>query len=303
MQPSSALPRTTRRGLLGAAAAGLAGLGLQGSAVAQDLPRTVRDRFWIFTCAANSDFPHIGRRSVMTPVEGALYLGIPNIIVVQSSSKEAPFGRLEPPLAQYAVAMRPLKRVVWSVVGSGGFSAPAETDEVVEMARTIPNFAGIMLDDFFTNRKDGKRAQFTVPELAAFRERLHQINEKLSIFVTLYSRQLDLPLDDYLALIDVITLWTGGSEKLVNLEANLQKAERLAPNKRKMLGCYVVDYRKKQGIPVPLMKLQCETGLRWLRQGRIEGIVFLGNTTMDLGFESVEWTRKWIQQVGDTTLQ
>jgi hypothetical protein len=69
-----------------------------------------------------------------------------------------------------------------------------------------------------------------------------------------------------------------------------------------MLGCYVVDYRGKRGLPVELMELQCETGLKWLRQGRIEGIIFLGNTTMDMGFESVEWARKWIEQIADTPL-
>ena len=72
----------------------------------------IRDCFWIFTCAANSDFPNIGRRSVMTPVEGAYYLGIPNIIVVQSSENEAPYGRFESPLAQYGAATRPLHRRV-----------------------------------------------------------------------------------------------------------------------------------------------------------------------------------------------
>jgi hypothetical protein len=125
---------------------------------------------------------------------------------------------------------------------------------------------------------------------------------KLDIFVTLYVTHLDLPLRDYLELIDVVTLWTGNPAELANLESNLRKAEMLAPKARKMLGCYVVDYSRKEGIPVPSMKLQCETGLRWLREGRIEGMIFLGNTTMDLGFESVEWTRQWIQKVGDAKL-
>jgi hypothetical protein len=30
--------------------------------------QTVLDHLWIFTCAANSDYVHIGRRSVITPV-------------------------------------------------------------------------------------------------------------------------------------------------------------------------------------------------------------------------------------------
>jgi hypothetical protein len=301
----STVVRVPRRRLLAAAAAGLAGCGIENRAsaqVARAPDGTVRDRLWIFTCAANSDYPHIGRRSVMTPAEGAFYLGVPNIIVVQSSESEAPHGRLEPPFAQYMVALRPLERVVWSVVGSGGFRSAEETKAVLELARSTPNFAGIMLDDFFTGRKEGKRARLTVKELAEIRRQLKRIGERLDVFATLYVTHLDLPLQDYLDLIDVITLWTGKPAELVNLEANLKRAEALAPKARKMLGCYVVDYGRKQGTPVPLMRLQCETGLRWLREGRIEGMIFLGNTTMDLGFASVEWTRQWIQKVGDTRL-
>lgn len=294
---------TRRAALCGMAAIG--GLAAAGKAAAQFLvPKkgTVRDRLWIFCCAANSDFPNIGRRSVMTPAEGAFFFGVPNIIMVQSSTTEAKYGRLEPPFAQYMVALRPLKRVVWSVVGSGGFSDPKETEEVLDLAKTQPSFVGAMLDDFFTSGKDGKRAKWTVEELAQFRRRLFAINKDFKIFATYYYvSQTALPLADYLDLIDVVTLWCGPKD-VVNLEANLKRAEASAPKCKKMLGCYVVDYRGKCGLPVELMKLQCETGLKWLRQGRIEGIIFLGNTTMDLGFESVEWTRQWIAKVGDQKL-
>jgi len=159
-----------------------------------------------------------------------------------------------------------------------------------------------MLDDFFTGRKDGKRAQLTVEELAQIRRQLKEINKGFEIFATLYVTQLDLPIRDYLDLIDVITLWTGRPADLENLESNLKKVEAAVPKARKMLGCYVVDYGRKEGIPVPSMQLQCETGLRWLKERRIEGMIFLGNTTMDLGFESVEWTRQWIEKVGSTKL-
>jgi hypothetical protein len=305
MKTSSASAGVSRRGLLQAAATGMAGLGL-GNLASGEAPRaepgTVRDRLWIFSCATNSDFPHVGRRSVMTPAEGAFYLGVPNIIMVQSSESEAKYGRLDPPLAQYTVALRPLKRVVWSVVGSGGFHSAAETKEVLELARSTPNFAGIMLDDFFTGKKEGKRAQLTVEELAEIRRQLERTGKKLDIFATYYVTQFDLPLRDYLDLIDVVTLWTWKPEELKNLESNLKRAEAAAPKARKMLGCYVVDYGKKEGVPVSWMKLQCETGLRCLREHKIDGMIFLGNTVLDLGFESVEWTRQWIQQVGDTRL-
>lgn len=238
----------------------------------------------------------------MTPVEGAFCLGVPNIIVVQSSTTEAPYGRLEPPFAQYTIAMLPLKRVVWSVVGSGGYYSEAEARETIDMAQGTPDFAGIMLDDFFTGQEKGERARLTINELADIRRQLQSSDKKLDIFVTLYTGHLSLPLGDYWDLIDVVTLWTGNPAELVNLEANLGKVERLLPNKRKMLGCYMVDYREKRSMPVLLMQHQCEVGLRWLHKGRIEGIIFLGNTIMDLGFEAVEWTRSWIQKVGGTEI-
>lgn len=295
---------TSRRGFLKAATAGAVGVSMTHPVLAQRpaTGETVRDRLWIFTCAANSDFPHIGRRSVVTPAEGAFYLGVPNIFMVQSSESEAPYGRLHSPLAQYNVALEPLKRVVWSVVGSGGFYSPEETAEVLEMARTTSNFVGVMLDDFFTGRTEGRRAKLTVEELTGIRRQLKRNREDLAIFATFYTNRLDLPVADYLDLIDVLTLWTGDPEQLVNLESNMEKVEAVAPKSRKMLGCYVVHYAKRQGTPLAAMKHQCETGLRWLKEGRIEGIIFLGNTTLDLGFESVKWTRQWIQDVGDTRL-
>lgn len=264
---------------------------------------TVRDRLWVFSCPTNSDFPHIGRRSVVSPAEGAFYLGVPNILMVQASEREAPYGRLEPPFEQYTVALRPLKRVVWSVVGSGGFHKAEETAEVLAMANRVANFRGVMLDDFFTGNTEGKRAQWSVEELAELRGKLNQTGKKLDIYVTFYVRHFDLPLADYLDQIDVLTYWNMDSGGIRDLEDNLQKLERLYPRKRKMLGCYVVDYRNKRGMPVDLMKHQCEVGLRWLQAGRIEGIIFLGNTVLDVGFESAEWTRQWIQQVGDTKLK
>jgi hypothetical protein len=54
-------------------------------------------------------------------------------------------------------------------------------------------------------------------------------------------------------------------------------------------------------MPVETMKYQCELGLKWLRDGRIAGIIIYGNF-LDFGWESQEWAREWIQKVGDTKL-
>ena len=78
--------------------------------------------------------------------------------------------------------------------------------------------------------------------------------------------------------------------------------EELAPGSRKVLGCYLWNYGDRQPMPLDLMEQQCVRGLEWLRQGRIGGMVFLASCICDMGLETVEWTRQWIAEVGDTPL-
>ena len=236
----------------------------------------------------------------MTPGEAGLFFEIPNLIIVQSSSGEADHGRFQPPFAQYAIALRPFKRIAWSVVGSGGFNNPAETREVIQLAKSTPNFTGIMLDDFFHSKPKGnERAVFPVEELRRIRDEVKQGPKKLDIFATFYTSLLDLPLSDYLELIDVLTFWTWESAELARLDTNFERLARVAPKARKMLGCYLYDFSKKQPVAIADMERQCEWGLKQLKAKKLEGIVFLANTVADLGFESAQWTRDWIKKVGD----
>ena len=296
--------KVSRRQLLQATTGLAVGLGIgspkltfaQGC-VAQE--GTVRDRLWLFAAPTNANINYVGRRSLMTPVEGAYYLSIPNIMIIQFGGEIAQYGRFDPPFDQYAIGMRPLKRVLWSVVGGGGATIAEERKEVLALAKRTPNFVGVYMDDFFTGKKEGKLAVLTLDELREIRDQAKGPGKKLDIWITFYTSQLDLPVGDYLKMIDVLTLWTWKPAELVNLEANLS---RVPPGVRKTLGCYFFHYGEKKPLSVPDMKRQCEQGLEWLRQGRIEGMVFLANTVMDLGFECVEWTREWIQKVGDTRL-
>jgi hypothetical protein len=265
---------------------------------------TVRDRLWMFGSPVNSDYEYVHQRSVMTAVEANFYFGVPNITMVQfyPSSPELPIKAWEPPFEQYALPLKLFKRVEWSVVGGAGVTKGWETRRVLDMAHRTPNFVGVYMDDFFREKGSPKLATFTPDELRALRQRLQGPDKKLDLNVTLYDRQLDPTIADHLRLMDKVTLWTGKSADLANLDKNLSTLERLAPKARKVLGCYMVEYDEGASIPIPAMQLQCELGLKWLRDGRIEGIMFIGNTVMDLDYEAVEWTRQWIQKVGETKL-
>jgi hypothetical protein len=195
---------------------------------------------------------------------------------------------------------------VWSIVGASGITRDQERRDVLAMARKIPNIVGVFMDDFFTDNRSGKLASLTLDQIRDVQKQLKSSSKKLDLYVVLYTRQLIPELRDYLNLIDVVTLWTWETAELANLEANLASLEKLAPTSRKILGCYTADYDPKRtpwwtALPVPTMQRQCETGLKWLREGRIDGICIYG-TAMDLGWDSVEWARAWIQRVGETKL-
>jgi hypothetical protein len=272
-------------------------------------PGTVRDRMWVFCNPINADYGIVRKRSVMSPLENAVYLGVPNIIMANQypeAGQEDWYKPWTPPFEQYAFPLKMLKRVTWSIVGASGVTKDSERQQVLAMARRTPNIVGVYMDDFFREAGSAKMASLTLDQMGEIRRQLKGPEKKLDLFVTLYTNQLDSPIGDYLKLIDVITLWTWETADLANLETNLAKLERLAPKSRILVGCYTTQYTKHQtpawtALPVPIMQDQCEKCLRWLHQGRIEGIIIYGNF-LDFGWEAMEWTRNWIQQVGETTI-
>jgi hypothetical protein len=260
----------------------------------------IRDRFWVWGHEAGSHglaewgLPEPSR---VTPVEGAHYLGVPNIIMVRYGDKPAP------PYHQYAVPFRSLKQVVWSIVGAGGATQAADREHVLALRDDLPNLTGVMMDDFFKDpAKEGALSTLSLDELRDVHRQLAGPGRKLDLWVVLYARQLGLPVGEHLALCDKVTFWTWAPGELANLDRNLTAVEKLAPRAAKVLGCYMWDYDAHRPMPVEAMKYQCALGLRWLGERRIEGLIFLATCIADLDLEAVEWTRRWIAEVGDQAL-
>jgi hypothetical protein len=263
------------------------------------LSDVVKDKLWIWGHDSGSHNDQYGLQasSRMTPAEGAFYLGVPNVIMVRYND------RPKPPFHQYAVALRPLRQVVWSIVGAGGAAASDEIDMAMDLAAQFPNFSGVMMDDFFRyDEASGRIAVHTIEELEAIQSRLKTSDRKLDLWVVLYNHQLEHPVEEHLEVCDVVSFWIWTSENLESLERNFQRVEEIAPSCRKVLGCYMYDYGNGKPMPVDLMKHQCELGLQWLRHGRIEGMIFLASCICDLELETVEWTRQWINEVGGMEL-
>ncbi len=146
-------------------------------------------------------------------------------------------------------------------------------------------------------------SQVSPADLAQAKQRIQEIGgRKLDLAVVVYTNQIDPGIVPILKDVDVVLLWTWKSSDLKNLEANFKRLKEILPEKRIVLGCYLWDYSNAQLMPLDRMERQCELGLKWLKAGEIEGMIFLGSGVLDKNLRSVEWTRQWIRRVGDEKL-
>jgi hypothetical protein len=108
--------------------------------------RRTRDQLWVWAHPEGSyNGPQWGlaEDSRVTPLESAVWLGVPNVILIH-------YGDLpREPLSQYAKPLEAARSVMWSIVGGGGETSDAMRAAVLELATSMPNLAGLFMDDFF----------------------------------------------------------------------------------------------------------------------------------------------------------
>ena len=266
----------------------------------------VRDKMWLFaSCEHDDDFAFgkdgfIWRNSsTITPTEGAVMLGLKNIMMVTShrTGKPVPFSA---DAYGYMESFCRMDKVMWSITGSGGFRHGNEEEFICDIAEKYPNVMGGFLDDMFG--KEETKEEDCVRRLKTIREKLDRAPRPMELWATCYVKDAKKYSPAMYDPIDVITIWNMRTSEIVNLEANLREYEEVLPNKRKVLGMYIFDY--VTGLPVSpeMMEMQCETGLKWLKEGRIDGIIFLTNCLMGLSFPGEYWLREWLDKVGDQEL-
>ena len=270
---------------------------------------TVRDRFWMYTCWEGfKGFPAIPGESRMTPAEAGAYFNVPNVYIAAFTYPEGP-SKLLPPIdyEPYLISFRPFKRVVWFLSEQGGAVTDATLRTIRGLAKKYPNIVGFVGDDYFVPTVKGHPGSpFAIEEIDYVRSQLNIDGRNLDFWIVYYRHNLAQDVDHvvpaYLNRIDVITYWSAYAHELETMEEDFARLEQVTPGKRKLLGCYMWDFQANRPLPLPLAQKQCRVGLEWLRKGRIEGMMFLGNFLCDRGLEAVEWTRNWVQEVGDEPL-
>ena len=267
---------------------------------------TVRDRLWIWGHLEGSYDNSFGlpQNSRMTPLQGAEYLGIPNIIMVRYGGKPSP------PFDEYAAQYCNVKKLMWSFVGDASSgTSQEEQDHVLALARKMPNITGLFMDDFFHGDarpvdavQSEPSAAVSLARLREIRNKIEQINRKCDIGVTLYTHQLNPAIRRHLDLCDVVSFWSWTADDLAKLPENFAKYQEIVPNKRTLLGIYMWDFGQSKPLPMDLMKMQCDTALKWLKTGTIEGMIFLASNICDMKIEAVEWSKRWIAEHGNLVI-
>src|ERR1700733_2850078 len=122
---------------------------------------TIGDCLWLWCHFEGSHNGGWGlpAKSRITPVEAAAYMSIPNAIMVGYDGKAAA------PFDQDQMPFQTLRSVVWSVVGAGGATENRDRDAVLELAMRKDNFNGVIMDDFFTGKRDGNVASLNIAQL------------------------------------------------------------------------------------------------------------------------------------------
>lgn len=274
---------------------------------------TLKDRFWLL--GENAGSHHIGSpeggyklpgKNLMESREGCEFFGIDRC--VRCAMSTGPF----PPFDKEAEKLKGLKEVVWSAIGAGGVKLrydndQSDLDEVLRIAALYPNISGAFLDDFFkgaqyAGKRESSIGRHSLKSIQNMRDRLHGFNgRRLDLWVVWYEYQLEFKIRPYLDLCDVITFWTWKGSRLPDLDSNLKQVVNNTPGKRHLVGCYMWNYGERKPLTMDQMKYQLDRYYHWLTRGAIEGIVFCSNCIADIGLDTVDYTRRWIAEVGHET--
>ena len=254
-----------------------------------------RDKFWMFGVRPHQDDVLIRKRSRITPAEAALMMDVPNMLMINCEGEPVPYSEAAYGYAESFVRM---KKVLWGATGSGGFRVGNEEQFICTLAEKYPNIGGAFLDDLFHRFRgdpdsDAKMTEF----LRGIREGLDKGIRPLDMYIVWYTSEIDSLPTSATEYVDGITLWTYNCKELPLLEARFDAFRKKFPDKKIMLGIYMVDFPTGQPLSDEQMEAQCEFGLAQLKSGRLDGMIFEANSVMGVGFSSEKWLREWIDKV------
>lgn len=256
----------------------------------------LKDNLWIWGQPAGSHHKvanncwNLPGENKMGPLEGAQYLGIPNICIVTSGDDPAP------PFDNLAETLKECPNVAWSIIGDASSTrysnGQTDLEEVLKIARKYSNITGAIMDDFL---RPERKEVFTPELVGEYAEKLHDAG--LELWTVIYEHELIEEVKPYLDKCDVISFWTWEGQNLKDLEKNFSELKKLVnPGKKILMGCYLWDYGNSKPLSIENMQYQLETYKKWFDSGEIAGVVVCSNCIADLGIEAADYAKQWFEE-------
>ena len=181
-----------------------------------------KDNLWIWGQPAGSHHKvednmwNLPGENKMGPLEGAKYLGIPNMCIVTSGDDPAP------PFDNLAEELKECPQIVWSIIGDASSTryegGHTDLEDVLDVGRKFPNVVGGVMDDFL---RPERQAIFSPEVVGEYADRLHEAG--MELWTVIYEHELVDEVIPYLQRCDVISFWTWEGQNLKHIEKNLAK--------------------------------------------------------------------------------
>ncbi len=246
--------------------------------------RTIRNALWLWGTRPNALQNYGFPQSNMTIGGGLKTLNLYQAMMC---------GSLPPTEEEYGPVNHCCK-LFWEMSFGEDFTFQGHLEPIIKLHQAHPNITGVLLDDFSTTEIN-KGAQ---PEiLARMREAMP---DSLQLWLVIYSMSLKIPdLSEYLQYADGISFWVWHARELPQIRETVSCCNELSGQTPMILGLYFYDFGDQRRMTTTQMASQVQNAEDLLHDGECEGLCFLSSSVMDIGLETVDWTRKWIGLHGE----
>ncbi len=262
---------------------------------------SLRDKIWLLgeTPGSHHAVKHYNLPGVnkMTPLEGLEFYGVKNLCRMKMSS-DGDMSYVTDKLIQDDKGV--MDKLSLSLLGAGGRGAEGDNstmNEIIEVAKRDKRLVSAINDDFFC----GNRPEIFTPDVLAHqREQLHTaIDRPIEFWSVVYDRSVITNENVYAHAkeYDLTTFWIWYSSNIPNLPAYIEWARSLTKEGRVILGLYMWDYGTGSPISDDFMKFQLDVAYERLVSGKIEGIMLHSSNNSDIGLESTQIVKGWLENI------
>ncbi len=248
------------------------------------MPGKLRDRMWLWGTVVNALAKDYGfPESRITIGEGLAEFSLSNAMMA---------GFLPPAEDEYA-AVAHCDSLLWEMSFEDGFAFEEPVGPIVELHERHENVRGVLLDDFSTT----EISKGATPDVL---ERMRAaLPESFQLWIVVYGMSLDIPnLSEFLKHVDGVSFWVWNARDLPLMREQVARCNEMSAGKPMVLGNYLYDFGDGAPLTRDQMTMQLDVSAELVRAGECEGLCLLGSPVMDIGLESIAWTKEWIQQNG-----